>query len=284
MTSRLLCTQCVHYKTNGQVGIIKGEPFCKAFPDRIPYEILLGHILHYRPLKSQDNEVVFELPDRKLKHFNDLQLKIETLSQNKHKIELEVISLLSEIVDRTKIKKDDFKLVAFWLQYENSGNFFWKSYRELEIFVITQNNEIIELKVKISSDFIKKAYDLLWIENVQNHNSSMHIHLNEDETYKFYYSIEHRKSFMHRLSLKRDYIFLRTKKDHDKIELSEMYKGFKKIEKSEMLKAIDDFLKDEEELIFVRAYKIFLFFFIRNILITTFEAQLLLKDLRKTRK
>jgi len=186
MTSRLLCTQCIHYKTNGQVGIIKGKPFCSAFPNGIPYEILVEDILHYLPLEHQNNDVVFELPDRKSKRFNDIQKKIETLSHNKHKIESEVISLLSEIVDRAKIKKDDLKLVAFWLQYENSGNFFWKSYRELEIFVITQNNEIIELKVKISSDFIKKAYDLLWIENVKNHNSSMHIHLNEDETYKFY--------------------------------------------------------------------------------------------------
>jgi len=63
------CETCSHY-TGGQIigGIdtagewVEGEylPTCKAFPDGIPEEINDGDNLHTKPLKSQDNHIVYK--------------------------------------------------------------------------------------------------------------------------------------------------------------------------------------------------------------------------------
>ena len=46
-----ICNKCIH-----NVGNVK----CKAFPDRIPVEILRGKNDHSKPLPGQTNNIVFE--------------------------------------------------------------------------------------------------------------------------------------------------------------------------------------------------------------------------------
>ncbi len=45
-----ICNRCKHYNQDGT---------CRAFPDRIPDEILDGENDHSKPLPEQDNELVF---------------------------------------------------------------------------------------------------------------------------------------------------------------------------------------------------------------------------------
>lgn len=47
----LICFKCKHFAVNG-IG-------CAAFPEGIPDEIQFANI-HNKPLKSQDNDIVFE--------------------------------------------------------------------------------------------------------------------------------------------------------------------------------------------------------------------------------
>lgn len=46
-----LCNNCKHYF---------GDLKCSAFPERIPDRILTGGNDHSKPLKEQDNDIVFE--------------------------------------------------------------------------------------------------------------------------------------------------------------------------------------------------------------------------------
>lgn len=48
----LLCINCKHYN------IKKNN--CDAFSDEIPYEIYVGLNDHSKPLKRQENDIVFE--------------------------------------------------------------------------------------------------------------------------------------------------------------------------------------------------------------------------------
>ena len=50
-----VCMICRHYY-NWEVGGMN----CKAFPDGIPDEILEGGDPHSKPLKDQDNDIVFD--------------------------------------------------------------------------------------------------------------------------------------------------------------------------------------------------------------------------------
>lgn len=49
---QLICMECKHFRE------IEGG--CAAFPDGIPDEIINGENLHKKPLKDQDNNIVFE--------------------------------------------------------------------------------------------------------------------------------------------------------------------------------------------------------------------------------
>ena len=59
------CFQCKNlnrgrYNKNGSfLPLLK----CKAFPKGIPYEIAYGKNRHLKPLKNQDNDIVFEKQD-----------------------------------------------------------------------------------------------------------------------------------------------------------------------------------------------------------------------------
>jgi len=47
------CMECKHKEA--------GLRRCKAFPDKdIPFKIISGQITHDKPVKEQDNEIVFE--------------------------------------------------------------------------------------------------------------------------------------------------------------------------------------------------------------------------------
>jgi len=48
---KLKCLECSHYK---------GSNRCIAFPEGIPEEIIYGKNKHSKPIKGQDNEIVFE--------------------------------------------------------------------------------------------------------------------------------------------------------------------------------------------------------------------------------
>jgi hypothetical protein len=49
---KLICFECKHFRPD-----VGG---CDAFPDDIPLEILSGENDHSKPLKDQQNDIVFE--------------------------------------------------------------------------------------------------------------------------------------------------------------------------------------------------------------------------------
>jgi hypothetical protein len=51
-TIKLICFNCIHFNGPGGTG-------CKAFPDGIPDQILETN-KHDKPLKEQENKIVFE--------------------------------------------------------------------------------------------------------------------------------------------------------------------------------------------------------------------------------
>ena len=61
-----ICFICVHYRGTKLIPI--GEDMeddyqnvCKAFPEGIPFEILIGDNKHLVPIKDQGNDLVFEM-------------------------------------------------------------------------------------------------------------------------------------------------------------------------------------------------------------------------------
>jgi hypothetical protein len=57
MDAKLMCFDCKHLNEDG-FG-------CKAFPDGIPVEITDQGLKHDKPLKDQDNNIVFEKQSKK---------------------------------------------------------------------------------------------------------------------------------------------------------------------------------------------------------------------------
>lgn len=283
MTRRFLCSMCIHHKINKEKE--KGiRSYCKAFPEGIPREIFMEYITHYYPLKEQKNKVVFESKNEEDNKSRNIKFRKEI--QSKEKLKSKVINSLKEIIKNYGIDKSSIKLVAFWLEHQNSSSFFWQQhYHKRKLYVTLKNLEIIEFEELISSDFIKNAHNLLRIENIQNHNSSMHIHLLEDGTDNIYFSIENRSSILNSINSEGRYNLLRKLEHLEKVKESKLYEGCKKIGKEKMFEMIEEWIKPEEDLLRnIRPYKIFLFFYIRKILATPFECQLIFRKLNLKRK
>jgi hypothetical protein len=51
--------ECKHYIGVGGKAEIGEYVFCKAFPDGIPDKIAYGDNLHLKPLRKQDNNIVY---------------------------------------------------------------------------------------------------------------------------------------------------------------------------------------------------------------------------------
>lgn len=52
IAKELICFECKHFNLSGTG--------CNAFPEGIPPEITSGENNHSKPLKGQDNDIVFE--------------------------------------------------------------------------------------------------------------------------------------------------------------------------------------------------------------------------------
>ena len=53
--SEPICMECKHFDYKNLEGLT-----CKAFPNGIPDDILMGENDHKKPLKKQDNDIVYE--------------------------------------------------------------------------------------------------------------------------------------------------------------------------------------------------------------------------------
>jgi len=65
MTVDSQCTNCKHFINDGKWG-------CKAFFS-IPDEIVFNRTIHDKPIKGQDNDVVFEKDDTNISPFNEYE-------------------------------------------------------------------------------------------------------------------------------------------------------------------------------------------------------------------
>jgi len=271
------CTTCIHLGEKNEGDDSKKSTLsCKAFPNGIPYEIYTERVLHYKRIEDQGNEFVYKSNSENQDIQKSRNLKIENFIKNKSQLELEVILLLKDLIEE---ENREFKLVAFWLSFQNKYDFFRRNSRKLIVYLILENNKIEEKEIYITSDFIRKAYDLLWIENVENHHSSMHIHLNKNGEGHIYYSIEHEYvSIISQFYRNREKdIFLRSKDDYEDVKKNILYKNCKSIDKIEILNKIKEFNE-------YSYYKIFLYFYIRKILITPTEVLIYMAEIRKNRK
>lgn len=273
MLKPLKCTSCIYYEKNVKNDGMERKWICKAFPDGIPYEIYTEKVLHYNKIEGQEKAFVYEQNYRGQDYERIIRAKIKKLSTNKRKLELQVISLLKGIIEKENIDNEEIKLVAFWLQYEDSARFFWRNYRKLNVYVVSLDNEIRTIEVKVTSDFVKIAYDLLWINNVENHHSSMHVHLDEKGEGRFSFSIEHLHSMIRHPSINSKYHFLWSEKDYEAIKNDPLYKQCTPVREAEVIEIIKT-VKAKYEERYIHAYKVFLHFYIRNILITPTEVQI----------
>lgn len=266
---RFRCNTCKHY---GKGETDKDYHFCKAFPNGLPLDIYVDRVLHYNKIDGQTGKYVYQKSNENKEFEEQIRAKISRLSIHRKQYEKEIILLLNEIIEEENIEKGELKLVAYWLQYEDPYYFFLRSYRKLKIYIVLESNEVKEAEVSITSEFVKKSFDLLWLENVQNQNTSMHIHLKEEEDCNFYFSIENSHPIIKaRIQNKRNnHTFLWSKKDYDNVKKGTLYENCNLIEESSILELIKG-MTNKENGQTLDTYGIFLNLYIRNILITPTE-------------
>lgn len=245
---------CKHF-TGG-----KGSFTCKAFPKGIPFEILSEYILHYNKIENQKGAFVYE-------SFNAKNV-IDTSAQRIDRIKKDIEIYLLRIIRDNKIDESKISFTSYYLQFKNRSRFFWKRFRKETIYVINKDKTIIELEIEITSDFIKNAYELLLIENVLNQQSTMYMNLYQNNSLKIYFDIDYSHSFLRSSYEKRGHRFLRKEKEYEDIKKSDLFDGFESIKESEKIRIVNEILENAENSLTIKTYKIFLHFYVRRLLIT----------------